>query len=282
MAKPEIQIFILSTFIRIRMIIKWISVWPVIAQVTRNIRGVDADFMVDLPEWIAEGIMHLKTHYQLELCYENVDVKFHMAAMPCHAEALAAVTSGGQRLMIADEVGPMQSGQSSLNGLFTATFKYPGGVTKLDDVDINNMPFYTSTVSALENMSVNGTQFYRPRYNKIETSIETGVLGIYFWKVPQDVNGLPMVPDNADYRTALYWYCRMMMIGAGYADKVFSYDYCDEKWEKHAGRALGQITYPTIDEKKRNIINNTGLIPHQYDWETFGGGGPEMTFNDDL
>lgn len=264
------------------MIVQWTSIKPLIARVVRNTPNVDADTLTDLPEWLAEGIGKLKTHYQLELECETVDVKFHLCMLPCKAEAIAAVTYCGQRLMISDEVAPALGSGRHLTAppLFESIVRMPGGIQSLDETDINNYPFYLSTIGTLENMGVSSSQFYRPRYNKIETSIETGQLTIYYWTVPHDKEGLPVVPKNEDYHTALYWYCRMMMIGAGYEDPVFRYGDCEQRWELHAGRAIGQITYPTVDEKKRSIINNVSLIPNQYDWETFGGNGPEGSYID--
>lgn len=264
------------------MVTSWVTVKPVIARIVRNMRGIDADTIVDLPEWIAEAIGKLKTHYQLVLECKEVPIEYHMAKMPCNEDGLAAVTCGGQRLLPSSQVGPIGGSGSdrSPSSTYVSVLRMPVSIKDIDETDINNYPFYLSTVDRLDVMPINTTQFYRTRYNKIETSIESGILKLYIWTTPKDEDGLPMVPKHEDYHTAIYWYCRMMAIGAGYIDPVFSYDKCEQQWNIYASRAIADIAYPSIDEKKANIISNVSLIPNQYEWETFDGGGAEGPFID--
>lgn len=261
------------------MIVKWTTVKPVIARIVRNVRNIDSDYMADLPEWIAEGIFKLKTHYQLELRQSTVTIKFHKGMLPCEMEALSAVTYNGMRILPGDTTGPLEGVQNTTEG-FYSVLKAPSSITELDETDINNLPFYLATVEQLSIAGINYGIKYRLNYNKLETNMEAGELQVWYWSVPVDEDNFPMVPDHEDYQTALYWYCRMMMIGAGHQDLVFNYDKCEYNWEKYAARAIHSVSYPSPDEKQRNIINNVSLIPHQYDWETFGGGGQEQPFID--
>lgn len=266
------------------MIIKWTSVGEVIARVTRNIKGVDADFLDDLPEWIAEAIFKMKTTYQLVLEEKTIDIRFHRANIPCKAEAIGAVVYQGRRMMVGQQLGPLKGlgEQARDEQAFFSVIQNPGSTPLLEETDVNNWPYYLMTVEALNVMQVERNNTYRLKYNVIETTVLEGQITVYYWTVPHDECGLPLVPDNEDYKTAIYWYCRMMCIGAGFEDKVFKFDDCEVRWEKHAGRAINQISYPSVDEKKRNIQSNVSLIPMQYEWETFGQGGPEGIFNDEL
>jgi len=263
------------------MIVSWITVKPVIARILRNTKGVDSDLLNDIPDWIGEGIFKLKTHYQLQLRVGQYPINYHMVNMPCKIDSLAAVVYKGQRLMPGDTSGLMPSNVSAnTDSPFMSVIRFPANVQDIEETDINNYPFYLSTVERLNDMPSSGNQFYRVNYNKIETSIESGDLTLWYWTVPVDAEGLPMVPDNEDYQTALYWYVRMMMIGAGFEDRVFSHDKCEAEWTMYSARAINQITYPTPDEKMRTIMNTTGLIPNTLDWQTFGNNNFEGTFND--
>lgn len=263
------------------MVVKWVTIKPVLARIVRNIRDVDGDYLADLPEWIAEAIAKLKTHYQLELKFEKIDIRFHIGKLPCQIDALAAVIYRGQRLMPGDPAGPLRVPSNTANSAFVSILNSPGGSKDIEETDVNDWPFYLNTVEEVALMPIS-SDTYRINYNKIETSVKDGQLGIWFWRVPCDSEGLPMVPDNENFKTAVYWYARMMMIGAGYEDKVFSYDKCDYNFNLYGERAINEITYPTPDEKQKTIQNTVSLIPHLYDWELFGGGGPEAAFNDDL
>lgn len=265
------------------MIVKWTNIGQVLARITRNTRTIDSDYSADLPEWIAEAIFKMKTHYQLILEHKRVDIVFHRCGIPCKAEAIGAVVFNGRRMGISDPMGPMGGlGERSRNNqAFFSVIKYPG-TTPLEETDVNNWPYYLMTVEALNTMEIEPNHTYRPKYNIIETTAKEGKLDIWYWTAPHDECNMPIIPDNENYKTAIYWYCRMMLIGAGWQDPVFGYDKCEYEWNIHAARAIAEITYPTVDEKKRNIQSNVSLIPMQYEWETFGAGGPEGIFDDNL
>jgi hypothetical protein len=84
-----------------------------------------------------------------------------------------------------------------------------------------------------------------------------------------DADGLPLIPDNENYKQALYWYVRAMMIGSGYPDKQFTYEQCIQQHEHYAARAMGEITYPSPDDME-NIKNTlVRFIPPPNYWENF-------------
>jgi hypothetical protein len=207
-------------------------------------------------------------------------MKFHLGLLPCEAEAIAAVAYQGQRMLPGDPLSPLfRKTNTSPDPVFVSVVRLPLGVQSLDQTDINNLPFYLSTVDAFQTMPICQHQ-YHFNYNKLQSSIENGEVDVWYWTVPTDEEGFPMVPDHEDYQTALYWYCRMMMIGAGFEDKVFKYGECAQQWERYAGIAINDIRYPSPDEVKRNIIQHVRLIPSLYDWESFGALSPEHPFND--
>lgn len=268
------------------MVTQWTTSEYVISRIVRNTKvlGIQ-DYMNDLPEWIAEGIQKLKTHYQLEMKSQTVQLKFHHARIPCLVDSIEAVCYKGTRLRYGDTAGPMVAREyqdpTGTNVNWQSFNPISIRSKPIEESNILENSYYKSFVEKIKNCPINKKHYYRVNYNKIESDIEEGRLEIWFWTTPVDEKGFPMIPDNEDYQTALYWYCRMMLIGCGVQDPVFNHEYCRNMFELHAGRAIGQITYPTVDQKQRSIETNVRLIPIMYNWDTFGRIEPEGNFPDD-
>jgi hypothetical protein len=105
----------------------------------------------------------------------------------------------------------------------------------------------------------------------LNTSIKDGEVRLYYYALPVDFNGLPLIPDNEDYKQALYYYVRAMMLGSGYEDKMFSYEQLMQHFEIHAARARNQIRYPSTDMKEQQIKTQVRFIPPANYWENFFG-----------
>lgn len=261
------------------MIVKWTTVKPIISRVVRNIKAnMDVEYIEDLPVWISEAVMKMRTVQQLELKYAQLTVQFHMAQMPCDISAFGALLYNGRRMLPTTGVGPIGGLYKATRGtVFTSQIVGPTQSSELGAADINTNQFYTSLAKLNKLVAVDTMNYYRLNYNKVETNIESGELLLYYYDVIKDEEGFAMIPDNEDYKTALYWYCRMMMIGAGYNDRVFDYKACEDRWNIHSVRAVSQITYPSPDELQRMVINNARLVPVDL-WSNFGSGGPEPQF----
>jgi hypothetical protein len=98
----------------------------------------------------------------------------------------------------------------------------------------------------------------------IKTNFSSGCVRLHCLAIPTDEDDFPLIPDNANYKQALYWHCRAMMIGAGYEDKIFSYAYCDAEFEKYAARAIGEINYPSVESMDAKIPDITRFLPGNY------------------
>ena len=118
-------------------------------------------------------------------------------------------------------------------------------VDKVTTVDVS---FHVGTLPCgLVNIEkVHGCGKYNIEMGYIKThDVCDGTIEIHYKSIPVDDDGFPLVPDNSNYKQALYWHCRAMMIGAGFEDSVFSYNQCDEQYEKYAARAIAGIRYPS-------------------------------------
>ena len=119
--------------------------------------------------------------------------------------------------------------------------------------------FLASTVEAVNALSCSPETYYT-ELGYINTSFCDGTIRVFFKALPVDADGFPLIPDNQDYKQAIYWYVRGMMIGAGYNDKLVNYNNCEERFEKHAARALSQIKYPSVDKTAAMFNNSVRLI----------------------
>jgi hypothetical protein len=256
------------------MLYKSCSIKEVIARIVRNTRIQDSSFIADFNEWIPEAMGYMKTQFVLKPVFQDVNIIFHKGKLPCDLEELDAVEYCGRRLPVSNTVKNYKTGHN----LADATNP------------ITNAPLFTSVVFGTEN---NGNTMYKssavPEYSVIEqnstdrqpsdwygieanyitTSFANGTVRLHYKARPSDEDGLPLIPDNDDYKQAIYYYVRAMMIGAGYEDKVLKYEECMQHFELHARRAINQISYSTPDQKEQMMKTLVRLVPPQNYWENF-------------
>lgn len=267
------------------MITNWVTSGQVMARIIKNTRLSDDTYLEDIPDWIGEAILKLKTRYSLELKCATLEVKMCQVKMPCGVEALAAVLFEGKRILPSASDGPLLSvagsqGTTSLDNPYYSILYAPCTPQNLDETSVNNWPEYVKSSALVENCEVSPSIRYRINYNKLEIGANYGTVTLYYWSIPKDEIGFPMIPDHEDFKTAIYWYVRSMMIGAGYPDKVFNFQYCDQKWEEYANRALNDITYPTVDQVEESLILNNRLVDNGTGWSEFFTAAPEGNYDD--
>src|SRR5688500_19514946 len=95
----------------------------------------------------------------------------------------------------------------------------------------------------------------------ILTSFKEGVIRVHGKGIALDSDGLPMVPDNADLKSALYMFVRSMMIGAGWKDPVMSFEFCNAEFERLGRRAMNKIRQKTPDQVHTSMVNQARFEP---------------------
>lgn len=131
-------------------------------------------------------------------------------------------------------------------------------------------------IRTVQNLPVSSETYYT-ELDWLNTSFCDGQVRLYFTEIPLDCDDLPLIPDNQNYKQALYWYVRSMMIGAGHKDLVFSFEKCMAFFEVHAARAIGEITYPSVDQAMSAFENGTRLIFNDGAFDSFFDNAPEST-----
>ena len=206
------------------------------------------------------------------------------------------VTSLINRATLSQDISDMQSDLNSLGvGTFLCSWANDVLNISVTDSTITGIAYHRVTLDSevlLMNLSVNDTvesvyqstllnnvtaimnqpycnHTYYTELDYINTSICDGVVRLFYKTIPLDEFGFPLIPDNEDYKEALYWYVRTKLIGAGYRDTVFKFTDCEERFNVHATRAIGQIKYPSVDQVETSLEISTRLIlPDNY-FETF-------------
>lgn len=250
------------------MIYKSTSIRGVIGQVIRNTRLQDTSYIADMHEWIPEAMGLMKTKVVLSPAWKDVVIYFHIGELPDALDHITAVEWGGRRLPQATnprhmDAAELQESAKHYEQRVSVTISQEGPQVYQS---------VTTSVTDCYNLPVAYGHFYDIEMGYIKTSMADATVRVYYKMVPLDADGLPLIPDNEDYKFAIYWYVRSQMIGAGFEDKVFRYDQCMAYFEKHAARAMGSIRYPSVDQMELKIANLNRLIkmPGDYFDSFFG------------
>jgi hypothetical protein len=278
------------------MIYQYTSIDSVIAKIIRNTRVQDTSYLFDMREWIPEAMGLMKTKYALSTRYEDVTIDYHKGKMPCDLHHIKAVEYLGVRL---------PEGNSSKHAATTQQLGLESGLPKnestMELVITAGTPYIEQTIDSPEVLATASTSrwvslfsdslaaanekrehafhYYQPEMGYINTSFADGIVRVHYAAIPLDASGLPLIPDNEDYKQALYYYVRAMMIGAGYKDLAFNEDVLMQRFEGHAARAIGQIRYPSVDAMQTRVNNMVRFIPQENYFENFfRTDGPEGNY----
>lgn len=242
------------------------SLKTVIGNVIRNTRIKDSSFIADIHEWLYEAMDMMETQFSLEGTWEEVKVNFHKAKLPCGLKYIDAVEYQGHRLREGGGVRPAKKDRAiHYDGFAANAFR-----TNVEKINSNGHQLYYTTLSNVNASGIHPFDYYNTDMGVLNTSFADGCVTIYFRKVKTDEDGFPMIPDNQNYKQALYWYCRAMMIGAGWNDKQFTYQQCFEQFEHIYGpRATAEIRLPSPEQMEHRINTFVRFLPHQGYYDSF-------------
>lgn len=247
------------------------SMKEVIGRVVRNTGLRDATLLAGMVEWIPEAMGLMKTKAALVTMWKDLEIEFHKSQLPCTTRSvLGAADHCGHRMKYykgirsADEtcVVPGTTGAAG-DTLFSSTITFPLTATEDGGREL------VTSLTLLGNTAY-GKHTYYVEMGWFNTSLSDGTVRVFYNSIPVDDDGLPMIPDNEQYKQAIYWYVRSMLIGAGYNDPVFKWDVCEAKFDKHAAKAVGEIRYPSPDQMETSL-EFTRLVPPQGYFESFYG-----------
>jgi hypothetical protein len=235
------------------MIYKTSSINEVMARIIRNTRITDANLIDDLLEWIPEGMAQLETRYQLSLTstMPALQIRGNVGKLPCDLHSIEAVVYKNNRLPYGSDVRDVTN-RNTTNQTSQTLF--------ITDTNVpNSEGFWKGENIVRVNNNTNDYYIIKPGY--IQTSFEEGEVVIHYLAIPLDCDGFPLIPDNEVYKTALYWYSLMMILGTGYEHKVFKYSDCQQQWLYYQAKAINEVAYPSVDQMERLVNTMVRLIP---------------------
>jgi hypothetical protein len=258
-----------------------VSLGSVIARIIRNTRLQDTSYLVDFEEWIPEAMGYMQTKAELSYQFEDVKIEFHKGKMPCGMTRLMAIEHHGHRLKTSNTVKHYRTGhdikspidsENRYDQKLFSTLVEPRSMAPYGSPQDFIWETTLVPIEVREDLRCKDehpTEYYQTEMGYITTSMRDTVIRVHYLAQPLDAEGLPLIPDDEDYKEAIACYVRAKMIGAGYEDKIFSYRELMQAFEMHAGRAMGKLRMPTPDEMETRIDTLVRFIPPANYWENF-------------
>lgn len=256
------------------------SAKQILARVARNTGGkLPSMYHDDILEWIPECIDLLMTTYSTEITStpdcgapKALVAKNHVVCMPSDCTSIIAIEDEyGRIIPLGGDVTDLQS-ETKRSG--STPDEARPSVFQTQPVSGNTTPIFGEDIKPVTGVG-KGNQYYKISGNYIQFSFEEGYVKIHYLRRPVDAEGYPLIPDNENFKQALYWYVLKQLIGAGYEHKVFDYDKCDYQYELYAGRAINELSYPSLDAMARANRATVRLIPPYHFYEDFFAGSEQ-------
>ena len=268
------------------MIFRSTSIQSVIARVIRNTRVQDASYLIDMMEWIPEAMGQMQTKEQLHNTFEDVAINFHKGKLPCDLVDLFAVEYNGARLPYRNSVKNIKTGHNITDtvedtpSLFTTVIATQNQAEFTSEQNHIWGTTLTQTGTPITKCDIHPSAYYQTEMEYINTSFADGVVRLHYQARPVDAQGLPLIPDNENYKEALYCYSRAKMIGCGYQDSTYTEKELMQRFELYATRAVNEIIYPSPDIMDSRILSMVRFIPPANYWENFfRTDSPERIYN---
>lgn len=252
------------------MIYQSTSIESLISKILRDTKLTDSSAMNDMYEWIPEAMEMMQTKYELVPRYKDVDICFHYGKLPCGLSAINAVEYCGSRLGYSSSAKNPTTVNFSEQPVSQTIFRSIRG-EQLNPETGDNIPFLGEQIESIMSLPQNSKEYYQLSMSTIMTSFETGKVRVHYMGIPLDDKGFPLIPDNANYREAIYYFVRAKLIGAGmFTDPIYGVEGCMALFEKYAGRAISEISWPTEDRMQEMVKNQVRLIKPVLYWESYG------------
>jgi hypothetical protein len=275
-----------------------VSSKEILARLARNCGGrISADYYDDILEWIPEAIDLLSNNGTLQLVStgpdctsEEVEVKNHVLCLPKDLRSLIAVEDekgmripeGGDVTDLSQPSNRYQKGTNNAKERIARAnvWAVDPFVHQTEDGTPttkpgSSIPIFGEDLEKVESSRFQG-HYYKIVGNYIQFSFEHGFVRLHYLARPLDKEGYPLVPDNEDFKRAVEFDVLKKMLARGFKHPIFSYDYCDQQLEKHAGRAISYLNYPSLDATARLNRSFIRLVPPNYFYDDFFVGSEQI------
>lgn len=230
------------------MIYKTVSIYEVLARLFR-LRFFDSSIQNDLIEWIGEGLDKLQVSSTLtnKICY--LDVKNYKARIPCGLVEHDVMIYNKKRLRFGNsQLSGSLEDKLRLNDYFDKSiFKTDTNITSNDSIE-TRLRSDDLKIALNDYCDVN---WYKIQLDWFHFSFVEGTVICLYREKPIDEKGYPLIPDNENLKTALFWYMIYTLNMAGYEfpkREMNDLEYCRINFETYGRRAIDEIKEMNIDK----------------------------------
>lgn len=228
----------------------------------------DSGLKSDIAEWIGDGIELIGYHVGFVNKVSRIPVVNNTVELPCDYFVENFLTHNKQKL----HKGYLRSTcvdtaqLPEVDKLYTLIDLHRPKDVALCDYESIALNFQSAqkevnnTLEWVTRKSRPSKQyFYKEGVNCFKTNVEDGDVIFLFYKAfPTDKEGLPMIVDEVNYRTALSYYCMQRLMLQGYQHPVLKFAdllMLSDKWIAKARNNHLKLTWEGMESFKNNWTN---------------------------
>lgn len=261
------------------------SIKEIIARVIRNLDNKLPAYYIDsMLEWIPEAVEELRTPFTLDTkstpnhCEPGeYRTNNHVVKLPCGLiEILSVQDAYGMRMLrsgLQADITNMIDYTGEYDSARTTDFYTSTGEITTGNEDGPSVPWDGSNIKPSH--SYGTITYYDLKMDYLQTSEECMYVKINYKALPIDSEGYPLIPNQAEFKEALYWYVIKKLIASGYQHPMIpsslqGLEYANQQYEKYAARAISEIKLPDQDRMQKLFNTTVRLIPPSgFDTEFF-------------
>lgn len=269
------------------------SVKEIAGRIIRNLDNkLPASYVDYFWEWLGEAVEELRTPFTLDTkstpnhdCEGAFITYNHVVKLPCGLmEILSVEDEFGNRLHRTGAQLDIVKPSTSRSVVDQRGSRVTDFLTNVEVIGTGSaagpsVPWDGSNLFK-DNQSTT-TAAYNLKMDYLQTTEESMFVKIHYTGLPVDEEGYPLIPNQTEYKEALYWYVLKKLIASGFQHPVIpatlqGIEYCEKKYETYAGRALGEIKMPDQDRMNKLYNSTVRLIPPTHFHDDFFQGSEQI------
>lgn len=134
----------------------------------------------------------------------------------------------------------------SYSDAFALINSQPNLENVLDKVFVNTSKGISSTIEPEQR---DLTYTVNPPY--VDVNIRDGYIMLAYKAIPTDCDGYPMIPDDEDFKEAIFWYINMKLLYPKWRSGHVSegvYVHAESEWKKKKLAAYANVIMPSVDD----------------------------------
>lgn len=239
---------------------RYTSIGEIVGSVIRRSRLTDTSLIPDINEWISECMELLRTTVELHPMSAEISIGFHQGHPPCGMVEVWCVEYEGCRLGYNNDLKDPRARQKPTTPSIprSGDSVHVSVITKKPTPNAPNQS-WDSTTYPWSSLPFHQEHWYKLDGRHVLSSIENGKVMLHGGGVHVDENGFLMVPDVGSYKEAIRRFVRARIAGVMGEDRVEIHQ--DAEFERWAGRAIEEVTYPSVDKMQATTDRLITMLP---------------------